>query len=51
MSHNFMLRNLKPEKTKGLFKFDGDTAYRISEYGAILAFLLTDLLFVYNFLA
>ncbi len=50
MSHNFMLRDMVEKQTKGVFKIKHENAYRYAEYGAIAAYFLTDILFVFSFL-
>lgn len=49
MSHNFTLKEKEFELTRGIFKIKREDAYRFSEYLAILAFFLTDMLFIYMF--
>lgn len=44
MSHNFTLKEKEFGLTRGIFKMKREDAYRFSEYLAMLAFFLTDIL-------
>lgn len=50
MDVNFVTKKFGEKQTNGVFKIKTEDAHKYSEYLAIAAFLLTDILFVWAFL-